>query len=229
MMKRKLKYPQLVFAKMHRYIDNKGYCYLVRNKTKIEFGEKSDNLMGSVIMTNPGSYGLDKLEGWMNFMEGKGDAETLEGYGKPDLTMQNLICVIKEGYKKAGKDIPNGYVNIYNLSSVVCPPKDEMLRCHISVAKIIEQNGYDMNLLEHPIVHNEEKFNNMIQSSPYVIMGFVRNIFNEKVDNLIKWSSKYTSKTIYSLDKQNWQSHPRRWRTEKYLKEKAIEQLAEIV
>jgi hypothetical protein len=58
----KLKYPQKVHAKINRIYDekNKEY-YLMRNDTKIIFGN-GGGLLGSVIMTNQGSFVLSIVQ-----------------------------------------------------------------------------------------------------------------------------------------------------------------------
>lgn len=229
------KYSQLVFAEMTRFnngsgqwhIGDNGVCYLVRNRTRIEFGN-SDNLIGTVIMTNPGSYGLDKVKGWNEFRVGHGDAQKLEGHGFPDLTMQNIIMVVQEAFKRRGKAMPQGSVNILNISNVVCPKGYKAEEYHNMLKQLFEVNELDGCLLES--INDQKSLKLIFEDSPFVMLGFVKDVFKEKAEFIKGWSlDNYASRTISALDKNNWPSHPRRWRTEKELAEKAITSLGKIL
>lgn len=234
MKKQNRKYPQLVFSQMHRfkndcggyYLDYAKECFLVRNNTQILFGE-ARNIIGSVIMTNPGSYGLDEIDGWKAFKMGAGIEPALAGYGYADLTMQNIIQVINEAFDEVGK-MPNGYVNIYNISSAVCPKGKKVDKYHAMISEIISHHGFEENLLEDPVVRNREAFLQMCDKSPFVIMGFLKEAFNDSAQTLLQWAEKYQNK-IVSPDKSGWPSHPRRWRTEKYLSGQAKRSLINII
>lgn len=230
------KYPQEVSAEMQRfrdsngkfYLDRNGKCYMTRNKTKIKLGD-SDKLIGSIIMTNPGSYGLNKIDGWNGFVEGKGSEEKIEGIGSPDLTMQNILGVIEETFNKANKPLPDGYLDVFNISSVVCPKGGKAVEYHSKMGSIIRSQGLSREILTNPIVINENEFNNICARSQFVIIGFVKGIFETYVGDIVNWSKKYPDKIIYSLDDSGWYSHPRRWRTEKYLHKQASDILLDII
>lgn len=234
MMTSQRKYPQRVFAEMTRFSDESGcwyldeneHCYLVRNKTKIEFGH-SDNLIGTVIMTNPGSYGLNKVPGWEEFRLGHGDIQQLAGYGYPDLTMQNIIMVVQEAFNRCGKVMPQGFINILNISNVVCPNGHNAVGYHNELNQLTTKHNIRKHLLESTEVH--ENLSSLFENSPFVILGFVQKAFEEKAKEIRELSKDYSIKTIMALDQKNWPSHPRRWRIEKELAEKAIAALAAAI
>jgi hypothetical protein len=210
------------------YLDKNNRCFMVRNNTQIHFGS-SNNLIGTVVMTNPGSYGLNKLQGWSDFICGKGIVDILEGKGSPDLTMQNIIGVIKDAYEKAGKSMPDGYVEVINISSVVCPKGENVVDYHNSVEMIIKSLNLNDQILYNPKLTSRNEFEFMCQSSPFVILGFVKGLFETRINNIKKWSVKFPTKVVYSEDNSGWYTHPRRWRTESDLKNKAIDRLSNIV
>lgn len=234
MMTRQPKYPQRVFAEMtrfsdesgHWYLDENGLCYLVRNETKIEFGH-SDNLIGTVIMTNPGSYGLNKVQGWEEFRSGHGEHQQLVGYGSPDLTMQNIIMVVQEAFKRRGKAMPQGFINILNISNAVCPKGQKAEEYHNKLKLLITKHNLDEHLLENAEV--KENLKSIFANSPFVILGFVQKAFEERVKQIIESSKDYSTKRVMALDQNNWPSHPRRWRIEKELADKAITALVEVI
>jgi len=233
-MSKKLMYPQSVFAEMTRFenpeggwhLDKNGLCYLVRNKTRIEFGH-SDQLIGTVIMTNPGSYGLDKVKGWEEFRKGEGKGKQLTGYGKPDPTMQNIIMVVQETFKRAGKGMPEGYINIFNLSSIVCPKGETTVEYHKKLKELISGDKSAENLLECTEV--KENLKPILENSPFVILGFLQDAFKNKAIAVKEFSMLYPRKSIMALDKRHWPSHPYRWKIDKELAEKAITSLIETI
>lgn len=233
-MSKKLMYPQTVLAEMTRFenpaggwhLDKNGLCYLVRNKTRIEFGH-SDQLIGTVIMTNPGSYGLDKVKGWEEFRKGEGEGKQLTGYGKPDPTMQNIIMVVQEAFKRAGKRMPEGYINILNLSSIVCPKGEEAVDYHEKFKVLISGVKYADNLLECTEV--KENLKAVFENSPFVILGFLQDAFKNRAIAVKEFSTGYPRKSIMALDKSNWPSHPYRWKIDKELAAKAITGLIEAI
>lgn len=228
------KYPQIVFSQMNRfsnsnggyYLDENNTCFLVRNKTKIYFGE-CKNILGTVIMTNPGSYGLGKIDGWEKFKRGEGEGSALLGSGYADLTMQNIILVVNEAFEEAGKK-PDGYLAVYNISSVVCPKGKKADSYHAVLSDIVDKNRLGRELLVDPVVKDQEKFMQVFEESPFVMMGFVKGAFNSKVYDLLRWAEKFQNKII-SYDESGWPSHPRRWRTEVDLRIKAKQKLMQVI
>lgn len=229
-------FPQTVFAEMTRFADHAGNwymndkkdCYMVRNKTKIEFG-KADNLIGIVIMTNPGSYGLDRIVGWKDFKRGNGKTEILKGEGFPDPTMQNVISVILSAYERKQISMPNGFIDVLNISSVVCANGENVLDYHEVVKKLIRKHNLDPSCLEDIRVHGRSKLSNIFEESPFVILGFVQKVFDEKVKEIMKLSSDFPNKAVVAKDKNNWPTHPYRWRADKWLKEEAISELVKVI
>jgi len=228
------KFPQHVFAEMTRfsdqsgrwYLDEKSDCFLVRNKTRIVFSQ-SDHLIGTVIMTNPGSYGLNEVEGWEEFRSGKGEIQQLTGYGYPDPTMRNIIKVVQEAFKCCGKLIPEGFIDILNISNAVCPKGQNAVEYHNELNLLLKRHNYNNHLLESREVH--ENLSVTFDKSPFVILGFVQKSFDHKVNDILKSSIEYSSKIVIAQDRKNWPSHPRRWGIEKDLAEKAISNLAQVI
>lgn len=228
----KLKYQQLVSATITRIDDkvNNKY-YFVRNDTKIIFGN-GKILLGSVIMTNPGSFDFKNNTLWNDFVQGKGSNTFHKNNGHPDSTMINIIKVIEEAYKQVGREEINGYVNIYNLSSAKCANGKEALECHNSIKKLINENNMSINLLADENIYNKEKFINMCRESNFVMIGFLKNLFVDKVHDIERLIMEANIKNIaQALDDKNWSSHPMRWIREKkgYLEKRAIENLYEII
>ncbi|TWH52014.1 hypothetical protein [Sporomusa sp. KB1] len=229
------KYPQRILSSMTRfkdaigrfYRDGNKQCYLVRNNTKIYFGE-AEKLLGTVIMTNPGSYGLDEIPGWSRFKSGYGEVEAIEGFGYADQTMQNIIWAIKDAFKLMNMCVPSGYIRVHNLSSVVCPNRESAEDYHQYVRQIINRNKADDNLLEEFATKNFAEFIKICNNSPFVILGFVKNIFSDKANDLLNWSSS-CSNVLISSDNSGWPSHPRRWRTEIALHNKAIAEIVKVI
>lgn len=56
---------------------------------------------------------MERLQKW------KGSSRSFEAEDYADLTRQNIIEVIKEGYKSANLGTPDGIVQIFNISNVV--------------------------------------------------------------------------------------------------------------
>lgn len=233
-MVKKREYPQLVFSRMTRfkhmdggyYLNHDMECIMVRNNTRIYFDD-SQYLLGAVIMTNPGSYGLDKMAGWEQFKSGKGEETFLDGYGYADPTMQNIIWTIKEAFAAFDK-VPFGYVNIYNISSVVCPNSEKADEYHNMVSGFINDSKKERDLIEDPILTTKKDFFQICEDAPFLMMGFVKGIFESKVRSLLEMA-KNTSNIIVSNDKKGCPSHPRRWRTEPELRKKTIQELIKLI
>ncbi len=192
------KYSQQVFSEMQRFrnssgnwcIDKNDKCYLVRNKTKIHFG-RAQNLICTVIMTNPGSYGLDMVRGWDDFQYGKGDSHLLQGIGFPDPTMRNIIWAIQSAYDLAQKELPTGYLDVFNLSSVVCPKGENASNYHEYVSQVLSANNISEDILVGTNISTEDGIRSVFEKSPFIITGFLRDTFKDKVHNLLSTSNKY--------------------------------------
>ncbi|RBP04954.1 hypothetical protein [Rossellomorea aquimaris] len=218
------KYPERIAARMTRII-NQDEVLLIRQNTKIKFGS-SDAIIGTVFMTNPGSFDFKHTKGWADFKSGKGLLNVLETEDYADLTMQNLIEVIREGYKHANLGSPDGIVQIFNISNVVQSKGEEAEDYHKKVRVIIEKSDVQkLALIQDIVAVTEQEFLKACVSSRFVIMGFVNNVFTENVSNLIKWSRALEDRLVVAKDEKSRYSHPRRWRTEKNLKELAINEM----
>lgn len=218
-----------VSAVVTRLEDGQGsYCFL-RNNTRIMMG-KGDKILGSAVMTNPGSFGFKDLYGWEGFLKGEGP-DIFEGTGsKPDPTMRCITMVVREAYQRAGLDEPDGYINIYNISSVRCSNGKKALECHEKARKIMEENGLNIRLLNDPAANTEEGFKMMCSSSPFVIIGFLRGKFIKNVYDIKRWINDNSIKNIaYASDRNLWPSHPFTWSPKVDLRERAIESLYSII
>jgi len=222
------KFPERVAARMTRII-TQNEVLLIRQHTKIRFGSSS-SVIGTVIMTNPGSFEFKKTKGWSDFKNGKGTLDIFEAEDYADLTMQNVIEVIREGYKSANLGSPDGIVQIFNISNVVQSKGEQAEDYHKKVKMLLDKNNLiEKGLLHEPVTNHEETFLNICKSSPFIIMGFVDKVFSENVSNLIKWSQVLSDKLVVAIDEKKRYSHPRRWRTEKHLKELAISKMSQVL
>jgi hypothetical protein len=80
----------------------------------------SEKLLGTVIMSNPGSYTPKYASGdWCAFSSGKGH-DQIQGWGYPDMTMQNILEVLQAAAEVSGCT-HDGKIDVYNLSAVVQP------------------------------------------------------------------------------------------------------------
>lgn len=222
------KYPERIAARMTRII-NQDEVLLIRQNTKINFGS-SNAIIGTVFMTNPGSFDFKHTKGWAEFKSGNGLLNVLETEDFADLTMQNLIEVIREGYKNANLGSPDGIVQVFNISNVVQSKGEKAEDYYKKVRVLLEKSDeYGVSLIQEPVTNNKQIFLETCMSSKFIIMGFVDNVFSEKVSNLISWSHVISEKLIVATDKKKRFSHPRRWRTERHLKEQAIGRMSEVL
>jgi hypothetical protein len=224
-----LKYPEKVFARMIRIGDEEDY-FLLRNDTAIQFGRSSKEL-GIAIMTNPGSFSFRDSKEWDDFQKGNTSYHVFEAYDRPDLTMQNIIKVIREAFQKLEFGEPNGVVRIFNISSIVEPKKEKVEQKHQKALQILESSSHlNTHHLLEPIVNNEYQFVKACGQVDFIILGFADKVFTTQVLNLTSWAENpaIRKKVVYAKDNSGRISHPRRWRTEGYLMEKAIEGLVEV-
>jgi hypothetical protein len=85
-------YPEKVTATIRR-IKHVNGMKLVRTNTRIHFNDEN-TVLGTVFMTNPGSYKMSKHKDWNLFIKGGGDTEFITGEDSPDATMRCLIGVV---------------------------------------------------------------------------------------------------------------------------------------
>ncbi|TVX82917.1 hypothetical protein FQP34_04870 [Peribacillus simplex] len=225
-----LKYPEKVFARMIRIVNGEE-IFLFRKDTQIQFGSSS-KVLGIAIMTNPGSFSFKNSKEWNDFQKGNTVYSVFEAYDKPDLTMQNLIQVIREAYKRVGLREPNGIVRIYNLSSIVESKKENVEPKHQKALQLLDKSScYETHLLKELFLTNEYEFVRACSEFNFVIMGFADKVFASKVSALTTWkeSPAICKKVVYAKDDIGRLSHPRRWRTEGYLMDKAIEGLSDVL
>jgi hypothetical protein len=218
------KYNQRVSTTMIKLTDGENE-YVMRQPTEIHFGS-SANLLGSVIMTNPGSFKFSGSEDWTTLPDSKGRLQSAESNGSPDPTMISIIRVINEGFKQAGRGTPSGIVRVHNLSNIREPNAKLVKALHQKVTKILEKNHLDMNLLEDPATNSESGFVKMVKESQFLIMGFVRQVFESRIREIMNWKEKNPSCVYaYALDNIGCYSHPYRWMIHEELRSKAITML----
>lgn len=217
------KYPERVTASMIRVI-HVNEVLLIRHSTEIQFGD-SKELLGMVVMTNPGSFEFNRNPGWNAFKNGEDSEDEFIATNSPDLTMRNIIKAIRSGYE--GLPEPNGILRVYNLSNVRQPNGGKAEKYH-KLAKEVLPTGR-LHLLEDPITHSREAFLDECNRSSFVIMGFVDKVFDEKMKQVIDWSENIKHQRVCAVDNKGRLSHPRRWITEPYLMNKAIESLQSVL
>jgi len=222
------KYFEEVSAKMIR-IQTADEIFLLRQPTEIHFGSGTE-LIGSVTMTNPGGFEFNKTVGWAGFKTGMtGSSNVFEAIDYPDTTMQNVIAVIRAGFEQAGLGYPSGIVRIHNVSNVRQPDKEQAETYHNRVKVALKEQAVVLELLEDPVTNSKDSFWRACDQSQFVIMGFVNNVFEDRVTDLVSWSEEKKSKVISAIDNKGRVSHPRRWRAEPYLKEQAIQSLLTLL
>jgi hypothetical protein len=224
------KFPEPVSATMLRMKDNDEIIF-IRQKTEIQFGS-SNEIIGSAFLTNPGSFEFKHAPGWKEFkggLDGDWDGDRFDAVDYADLTMRNIIKVIREGYFKAGLGAPNGKLKIYNLSNIVQPKGEAAEEYHNKAYRFIELHpARNISELIEPVITKKEVFLEECRSRRFVIMGFVDGVFKKEYNQIIEWA-KSLSNVVTSVDKKGRYSHPRRWQTEGYLNEAAIQKMEQIL
>lgn len=225
-----LVYPEPVSAVIHRMEDGAGNYYFVRNQTKIIFGSGKD-LIGAVVMTNPGSFDFKHDKDWSAFFTGQTIYDRFESdKGRPDPAMQNIIQVIRVAYLKAKKPIPEGYVSIYNISSVKCPKGKEAAKYHEKVEKVMQKNNMNLALLKDLVVHDKVEFINTCNNSLFIIIGFLKDVFLNETNNILNWIGTITVPKIVQAKKgTNWPYHPIMWKKWPELGQEAINNLYNVI
>jgi hypothetical protein len=218
------KYPERVTASMIRVIHEKEIL-LIRHSTEIQFGD-SKELLGMVVMTNPGSFEFNKSPEWKAFENGEdSEDDFIATNNTPDLTMRNIIKAIRSAYE--GLPEPNGILRVYNLSNVRQPKGTKAEEYHELAKGVLPTER--LHLLEDPITHSKEAFLEECNKSSFVIMGFVNRVFDNKMKQVIDWSENIMHKRVCAVDNKGRLSHPRRWITEPYLMNKAMESLQSVL
>lgn len=217
-------FPEQVTASMIRVIHD-DEVLLIRHSTEIHFGE-SNELLGIAVMTNPGKFEFHKTPGWNEFKLGAGHTDTFEAADYPDLTMQNIIQVIRNGYESAGLFKPNGILRVYNLSNIRQPDGQKAEIYHNRAKTVLP--FAKLSLLEDPVTHSRERFLDECNKSRFVIIGFVDGAFDQKMRQLCSWS-KEIEHLACAIDDKGRDSHPRRWRTDQQLMNQAIQSLNSVL
>ncbi|MFJ7308819.1 hypothetical protein [Peribacillus frigoritolerans] len=219
----KKKYPEIVKSRFCRYFDGEK-VHLFRDRTVIIFGN-SDLKIGSVIMTNPGGYELESHRDWVDFKDGKGDYDYLEGEDIPDKTMEIIIDVVRLAYNRVYGKMPDGYLPIYNQSNLVETDSKKVEGVHIHLLEELKKSEKEYKLQDSN-VYDEKIRNEWFLDSPFVIAGFAKSVFPRETLELQKWIAvQKLTNTIYSLENGRW-SHPTRWFFRPHLKEQAAQNLA---
>lgn len=208
------KYEQPVYAEITRVYDKKLNVYhLLRNDTKIIFGN-GNKLLGTVIMSNPGSFDFKYDPNWAGFINGEGTEKIFKSkMGRPDSTMINIIKAIETAYDEKGSVVPDGYIRIYNISSVRCAQGKKALEAHNRVKEILPQNGVDISILQDSTIYNETSFNELCKQSRFVIMGFIKNFLMDEAEMLIQNINNYSKNKMIAAysDNNSILYHPACW------------------
>lgn len=220
-------FTEKVSATMFKIIDPKNsQPILIRQNTKIQLGT-TNKPIASVFMTNPGSFEFKNNPNWEEFKNGPANLVSFYGEDYPDLTMQMVIDVIRQSYATL-RIKPNGVIHIYNISNVVQPSGEQAESYHVRAKKLVRDFGVDSDILEEPVVYCKERFFEICGQSRFVMMGFVRDVFEDQVKRLVDWSKEIKNRVV-AVDKKGYVSHPRRWRTEPYLKQQAIDNILKVL
>ncbi|GAK12699.1 hypothetical protein [Geomicrobium sp. JCM 19039] len=99
---------------------------------------------------------------------------------------------------------------------------------HERLKTLIVEQGQDLALLEDPVTHDFATFHQHAQSLDFIMMGFVNNVFVERIAQVKKWAEQVEQLVVSEDNRMNF-SHPRRWRTDLLLKEKAIHRMSEVL
>ncbi|ACT03360.1 hypothetical protein [Paenibacillus sp. JDR-2] len=225
-MAKKRVYPERVTASMMRII-HEDEVLLMRHSTTIHFGN-SDDLLGVVIMTNPGKFEFKHSPKWEEFKNGEGASDVFKSADYPDLSMQNVIEVIRAGFAACRRSEPKGILRVYNLSNVRQPDGQKAETYHDRAKSLLSSD--EISLLEDPITHNREQFMTECAKAKFVIMGFVQGAFDQKMQQVRAWSNELNGNgLVVALDNNDHFTRPRRWRTDRQLKQQAIESMISVL
>lgn len=200
--------------------------FLIRKSAKICF-DSSNTPIGCYIGTSPGAFKASRE--WNQFINNKSQISQYKGIGTPDLTMQNIIKVIKDAYKDFNL-APTGYLDIINISSLVEPKSELVEKRHANLFEHLIRKNNDLiqELVQTKLLSNEQNFISSISSYPFVIMGFAAKPFKKQVSVLQCWKNGLQN-VVIAYDNKKRISHPRRWRTEPELHLIAVEELKKII
>lgn len=223
------KYPEIVTATMQRVLDASSHeVLLIRRNTEIHFS-KSQKVIGMAIMTNPGSYGFNRLPTWNEFSKNcnyEGE-HLISGTGYADLTMQKIIDAVRFGYQETGHILPDGIVRIVNISAIVQPKGKSAEAYHLRAQHLLKATHQEL-LLSEGFLASEERLQAESRNLDFIIVGFVHNVFQKEAKKLMEYS-RNVHNAVYVRDRQGWFSHPRRWQTDKDLMELAKQQMVKVL
>jgi hypothetical protein len=220
-------YPEKVTATIRR-IKHVNGMELVRTNTRIHFDDE-DTVLGTVFMTNPGSYKMTKHKDWNLFIKGGGDIDFITGEDSPDTTMRSLIGVVRTAHEIVGISKPSGYLSIYNISSLIEPDGNKIKNYHNEVVNILKANDLIPSILHEREVSEKDHFHNQCNSSSFIIMGFLKNAFKEDVQKLRGWGEEHKQKLVFAADKEGDYTHPFSWLPKPPLKQQAINRLVDVI
>ncbi|MFC5648601.1 hypothetical protein ACFPYJ_05565 [Paenibacillus solisilvae] len=223
-MPKKRIYTEQVTAQMTR-INHGDKVMLLRTQTQIRLST-SDRLLGTVIMTNPGSYKMRNHPEWQTFSTGEGDRDVIQGIGPPDTTMQNLIKVVRKAYEP---EYPKGYLSVFNITALVEPDGEKIGGYHQEVMDHLQARDIDRSVLFEREVYDQEAFQQQCEASSFIMIGFLNGVFAEEVNRIRDWSTRYEHKLVYALDRRNQLVHPFCWRLNPAYRQQAVERLKEAL
>ncbi|MDU0205835.1 hypothetical protein ACYEXS_34625 [Paenibacillus sp. MAH-36] len=220
-------YSEKVTATIRRIKHSSG-VELLRTNTKIHFNDE-DAVLGTVFMTNPGSYKMSKHADWNSFIKGEKDIEFITGEDSPDATMRSLIGVVRTAYELVGISKPRGYLPIYNISSLIEPDGSRIKNYHNEVVNLLNTNDINPSILCEQEVSEKDHFYNQCKNSSFIIMGFLKNSFKEDVQRLKGWGEEHKQKLVFAADKEGDYTHPFCWLPKPPLKLQAINRLVDVL
>lgn len=220
-------YPEKVTATIRRIKHVDGVA-LVRTDTKIHFNDE-DTALGTVFMTNPGSYKMSKHRDWDLFIKGEGNIDFITGEDSPDATMRSLIGVVRTAYELVGISKPRGYLSIYNISSLIETDGNKINNYHNKVVNLLTANEINPSILCEQEASEKDHFYNQCKNSSFIIMGFLKNAFKEDVQRLKGWGEEHKQKLVFAADKEGDYTHPFSWLPKPPLKQQAINRLVDVI
>ncbi|MGQ7890620.1 hypothetical protein [Paenibacillus sp. WC2504] len=220
-------YPEKVTATIRRIKHSTG-VELLRTNTKIHLDDE-DTVLGTVFMTNPGSYKLSKHRDWNSFIKGEKDIDFITGEDSPDATMRSLIGVVRTAYESVGFSKPRGYISIYNISSLIEPDGKKIKIYHNEVVNLLIENGISPSILCEQEVSEKDHFYNQCKNSSFIIMGFLKNSFMDDVQRLKGWGEGHKQKLVFAADKEGDYTHPFCWLPKPSLKLQAVNRLVDVI
>lgn len=99
---------------------------------------------------------------------------------------------------------------------------------HNVVEQAIHQQRLDINLLKCDKLKTFRELETTIRQSPFVIMGFTKDVFEGRARELMHCSEQFDN-VVYVEDKLGWWTHPFRWGPFPEFKEAAIKRLVYVL